>query len=284
VAVSEVSNQKTIQEIIESSSKKTETRNTGELGKDDFLKLLVTQLRYQDPLEPMEDKEFISQMAQFSSLEQMQNLNTSFSSVKAFSLIGKRITASITDESTGELKIVEGDVTAVKISGGKVFAVVNGQDVPVDSVTNVTESYWNLTSNIAAYTNLIGFNAKGAVYDSQTGDIVYVNGKVSAIQKGLYEDYAVMDGVSVNIAEIVTNSPSADPDFMKDYLESHKGQQVSVVIMDESTGKKVAVTAKLREYEIKDNKVTAILDGVYVPVDSITKITPAQTAESSSEE
>jgi len=154
----------------------------------------------------------------------------------------------------------------------------------VDSVTNVTESYWNLTSNIAAYTNLIGFNAKGAVYDSQTGDIVYVNGKVSAIQKGLYEDYAVMDGVSVNIAEIVTNSPSADPDFMKDYLESHKGQQVSVVIMDESTGKKVAVTAKLREYEIKDNKVTAILDGVYVPVDSITKITPAQTAESSSEE
>jgi len=78
VAVSEVSNQKTIQEIIESSSKKTETRNTGELGKDDFLKLLVTQLRYQDPLEPMEDKEFISQMAQFSSLEQMQNLNKFF--------------------------------------------------------------------------------------------------------------------------------------------------------------------------------------------------------------
>lgn len=47
---------------------------SGDIGKDEFLNLLVTQLKNQDPLNPMQDKEFIAQMAQFSSLEQIQNL------------------------------------------------------------------------------------------------------------------------------------------------------------------------------------------------------------------
>ena len=59
-----------------SFSSTTGTRNTGELGKNDFLKLFVKQLKAQDPLSPMDNNEFIAQSAQFTQLEQMTNLNT----------------------------------------------------------------------------------------------------------------------------------------------------------------------------------------------------------------
>ena len=73
-----------------------------ELGKDDFLKILITQLTHQDPTRPMEDREFIAQMAQFSSLEQMTNMSRDFNKLhnviasnQAINLIGK--TVQITD-------------------------------------------------------------------------------------------------------------------------------------------------------------------------------------------
>ncbi len=71
---------------------------TKNLDRDAFLKLLITELRNQDPLKPMEDKDFIAQLAQFSSLEQMQRLNMTFETVskneaatRAFAMIGKKV-------------------------------------------------------------------------------------------------------------------------------------------------------------------------------------------------
>lgn len=272
--VDAISNQKTIAEIISAKTSNSKNRNTGELGKDDFLNLLVTQLRYQDPLKPMEDKEFIAQMAQFSSLEQMQNMNTSFESVKAFSLIGKRIAANIVDEATGEVRMVEGDVSAVKMSNGKTFVVVRGEDIPVGKITDVTQGLRSLESNISTYTNLIGFNVKGAVYDPQTGEIVGVNGQVKSIQKGVYEDYAVIDGVKVEISEIITTEHKTNPNFKQDYLDAHIGKEIQVYVIDRESGHRVPVIAKLREYTLTGSNISAVLDEVYVPVDSVSSISP----------
>src|SRR5690554_1752819 len=135
--VESIGMQKTIEQIIESSKSNSTRTPKGDLGKDDFLKLLVTKLQYQDPLKPMEDKEFIAQMAQFSALEQMQNLNNSFASVKAFNLIGKAVEATIIDPNTAEIRTVIGLVQNVKINNGKVYVVVDNEDVEVDRVTQV---------------------------------------------------------------------------------------------------------------------------------------------------
>lgn len=80
---------------------------SNELGKDDFLHMLITQLKHQDPMDPMKDQDFIAQLAQFSSLEQMQNMNDNLmdnlnwnhllsqtiNNTMATSLLGKEIQA-----------------------------------------------------------------------------------------------------------------------------------------------------------------------------------------------
>lgn len=275
MAASAIGSQKTVEQIIaETAKKNTASRNTDGLGKDDFLNLLVTQLKYQDPLNPTDDKEFIGQMAQFSSLEQMQNMNNSMTQTHAYSLMGKHIKAVITDSTTKQSKGIEGDVTGVKMSDGKAYVEVKGQDVPVDKISEVTEGTRSQYSNLSQYTNIIGYQANGVVYDSSTGDIVPVSGAVKSVQSGAYEDYAVMDGVKVNIAGVVSDTPSTDPNFVKDYLKSNLNKAVSVYIKNNDDSRKVAVTGTLTKYDIgADGSISAEIDGLNVPVESISNIT-----------
>ncbi|WP_424632321.1 flagellar hook assembly protein FlgD [Borreliella lusitaniae] len=111
----------------ESDFKVENVSNKVNLGKDDFLKLLITQLRYQDPTNPMKDKEFIAQMAQFSALEQMTNMSKSFEKLssslgirKDLDLLGKVIKFQ-----HGDGEIVEGRVTNIK-TGAIPQVMVNG--------------------------------------------------------------------------------------------------------------------------------------------------------------
>ena len=84
------------------------------LGKDDFLKLLITQLSNQDPTDPMDNTEFIAQMAEFSSLEQITNLNSNFEKMnsmlnasQALGTIGKTVTLNVGDSAaTGVVEAV----------------------------------------------------------------------------------------------------------------------------------------------------------------------------------
>ncbi|MHB0885358.1 MAG: flagellar hook capping FlgD N-terminal domain-containing protein [Bacillota bacterium] len=90
------------------------------LGKDSFLKLLVTELQYQDPMKPMENTAFIAQMAQFSSLEQMQNMNGDMSKLLTLSLMGKTVSGKDADSQA-----VQGTVAGIKfVEGGAINLTV----------------------------------------------------------------------------------------------------------------------------------------------------------------
>lgn len=279
MAVKQVTSQKTIEQLIEESARKTTNkRNTGELGKDDFLNLLITQLKYQDPLNPVDDKEFIAQMAQFSSLEQMQNINSSVTKSQAFSLIGKHITANVVDSETSESKVVTGEVSNVRLNNGKTYVVVNGQDIPLDQITDVTTRDLAYLPSLAEYTGLIGYDAIGIIYDPKTSDAISIKGFIKAVQMGVYENYAVMDGVEAEISGVITDTGEhySNPDRIREYLDAHMPpveDLVTVIITDSSSGKNVPVTARLRSYTETDGKFRLILDDVLAPVDGITKVT-----------
>ena len=114
--------------------------NKNQLGKDAFLKLLTTQLQHQDPLNPMEDSEFMGQMAQFSTLEQITNMagaNTAMADNLAFSksvsLIGRTVSYLDADKQPQT-----GKVDRVTTTDGKPALTVGGIDgVDPSSVTEV---------------------------------------------------------------------------------------------------------------------------------------------------
>lgn len=124
---------------------------SNELGKDEFMKILMTQLQHQDPLSPMDDREFISQMATFSSLEQMMNMSNSIemlvqsqlvSPVIQYShMIGKEVSYQAFDEETGKkLDIETSKVIAVSQQDGwAILELANGEKVYADAIIQVIE-------------------------------------------------------------------------------------------------------------------------------------------------
>lgn len=110
-----------------------------ELGKNEFLNLLVTQLKYQDPLNPMQSTDFSAQLAQFSSLEQLTNMNSTLSGIQSslaankqdniLDYIGKTVKTS--DDKSGQ-------VTGVTYQDGISYLMVGENKITPDQVVEIT--------------------------------------------------------------------------------------------------------------------------------------------------
>lgn len=119
------------------------------LGKDEFLKILMAQLQNQDPLSPLDDKDFIAQMATFSSLEQLMNMSQSIDAlvqnqlispvVQYSHMIGKEVTYVSSEDGVGET--ITSKVKAVSQKDGwAILELENGDKIVADSILKVGEA------------------------------------------------------------------------------------------------------------------------------------------------
>jgi flagellar basal-body rod modification protein FlgD len=131
-----------------STSSSSALSQTKALGKDEFFKLLLAQLKNQDPLNPQDGAAFSAQLAQFSSLEQLTNINTALTAqnlnytnllnAQAVNLIGKEVTARQIDASDASLTTtITGQVSAVQFKDKAIYLTVNGQEIAFSDVTSV---------------------------------------------------------------------------------------------------------------------------------------------------
>jgi len=196
----------------------------GDMGKHDFLLLLSAQLKFQDPLNPQSDSDFAAGLAQFSSLEQMQNMNSTLESMAvqySFSLVGKFVIAeSFID---GKMTEIPGVVDSIFMKDGLAMAQIGEYIVPVTSIKEVFDTNNILTSEmlLTASNNLIGRTVIAEVDGKEiegivTRVLVDKGSLLAQIDDGTNEPKFVPVNSIVDIREtgtkIFTPKPETPPD------------------------------------------------------------------------
>lgn len=253
-----------------SSSSKTSSSGTvvkkanNELGKDAFLKLLVTQMQYQDPLNPSSNTEYVSQLATFSQLEQLQNLSATASNSQAYSLVGQNVTIKNETEA-GKTEYISGKVDYVYKSGSTVKISVNDKLYSIDDLESVADEAYVRKQNLPGITDKIALK-----YDADNQENLTFN-------VNLGKD----DSVASKVAILINNNK------VDDKLVSLSGNKVTI---DKSalSGLKngtynVTVAFNNTEYTTVSDKVSLVVENSKVTSDNTNSTTGADsTAKSSS--
>jgi len=149
-------------QLVDSSASTTSLSSStseagGALDKDAFLQLLVAQMQYQDPLEPTDNTEYISQLATFSQLEETQNLNTTMSESGAYNLVGKQVIIKVTNSQTGETSYDSGMVDYIMRENGNVYLSVNDSLYSIDDLDTVADGdYYTATMMAKSFAETVG--------------------------------------------------------------------------------------------------------------------------------
>ncbi len=242
----------------------SETSKNSDLDKNAFLRLLMTQLQYQDPLNPMDNTEFVSQMAQFTSLEQMQNLNSTMTSSQAFSVIGRTVYAMSQNE-LGGYDETYGIVESVTIkSDGTPYLKIGDKEVKFSEVKNVYDSNTNTSIDrnlvVSQALGLIGKNVQAITMDEDLNAKEFIEGKVDYVK--FVDDVPMLsiNGKDVNTYEVLSVSDNL----------LLKGQTISANVYDKNVLNYVDVTGTVTGVKIDGDRINLIIDDdKYAEVENI---------------
>lgn len=142
------------------TAEKKETKGTTNLGQDAFLQLLICEMQHQDPLEPTTNTEWISQMATFSQLEELQALSKTTENTQIFSLVGKNVIVS-TEDASGKTTLKEGIVDFISMSGGTAKFSINGELYSMEELYSVVDGDYLYNQNKPGLVERVTFNFNG---------------------------------------------------------------------------------------------------------------------------
>jgi flagellar basal-body rod modification protein FlgD len=182
---------------VNSTATSNETKVAGgTLGKEDFLKLLVAQLKYQDPLNPADNTEFVSQLATFSSLEQMQNIANTTQQQELLSLVGK----SVILKANADGETVSGVVDFVNISGKTAKISVDGNLYDYDKLISVVDEAYIVAKMSPKIAEPINY-----VYDAEHPEDLVFTADMGTDQLKAEKLTLVLDGQALSTSLIHVN-------------------------------------------------------------------------------
>ncbi len=218
-AIAQVKDGKIIESNSAASIADSVKKNGSTMDKEAFLNLLVAQMKYQDPLEPTSNTEFVSQYAQFSALEQMQNMSATLELSRASTLVGQTVSVNTTD-STGKTTTIQGMVDYVVYENNKAYVSIEGNLYALDDVYGVAD-----TKYLDAYDKaeeLAAAIIKLPSYENLTLDDKEYVDEVMAIYKGMskYERSVVAGALVDKLGKAATRMDELVKDLIGDFMEA----------------------------------------------------------------
>ena len=126
-------------QLVENVTSSSNTQKSNELGYDQFLQILCAEMQYQDPLNPTSNTDYIAQMATFTQVESMLNMQNTMTSSQANDLVGKYVIMKVTSSTTGEVSYAAGNVDYVLHQNGKTFLSIDDNLYNIEDLDTVAD-------------------------------------------------------------------------------------------------------------------------------------------------